>query len=114
LGLADERPLIDKATLGHPIRVAKGDQAKRSDESSLVCIAITGTIRSTASAVDIVLVGAENMLRQITPAVLASRLVRMIRIAQVPGHINCLAPQVNAGRRIYRLGHVVVLNEGHA
>jgi len=74
---------------------------------------VAGPIGGTVSVADVGIVWSQNMLGQVAPAVLATLFVRVLRLAELPGDVHCLAPQMDTGRVLDGLGFVIVLGKGH-
>ena len=64
--------------------------------------------------IHIFLVGAQDMLSLVTPAVLGTFFIRVIRVHQASSHVDRLATQKRAGWGTDRLGQIEVFFKGHA
>jgi hypothetical protein len=67
----------------------------------------------TRAAFDIPLIGTNDVLRQIAPAVLRAGFIRVIRTAQLASDVHGLTAQMNAWRFAYGVLVVIILFKCH-
>jgi hypothetical protein len=74
---------------------------------------VARTIWRTVQLANVLIIRAHDMLRQVTPAILASHFIGVIGITQLAGNVDRLTSQIDARLVLYRSRLVVVFGKRH-